>query len=145
MIKPLAFVFLREGFPIEFRSLKEAEGSHHVGLGKSEGVFDGAVNVGLGGQMDNAVYLLVLHELVEGIKVADVHLDELVVGLILYVLEVGKVAGIGQLVKIDNLVLGIFVDEEADHMAPNEACASGDYYVSFHNKKSKDKRQKAKE
>ena len=72
------------------------------------------------------------YELVEGVEVADIHLDELVVGTVLDVLEVGQIAGISQLVKIDDLVLGIFVDKEADHMASNESCTSGDDYVSFH-------------
>ena len=67
-------------------------------------------------KVDDAVDVLVLHQLVEGIEVADVHPDELVVRLVLDVLEVGEVAGIGQLVKIDDLVLGIFVYEESYDM-----------------------------
>ena len=86
----------------------------------------------LGCQMDYAIDLLILHELVEGIKVADVHPDELVVWLVLNVLEVSQIAGIGQLVKIDNLVLGIFVDEQAYHMTSDESCTAGNDYCSFH-------------
>ena len=40
----------------------------------------------LGSKMDDAVDMLVLHQLVDCVEVADVHLYELVVGLVLNVL-----------------------------------------------------------
>ncbi len=43
----------------------------------------------LGGKVNDAVYLLVLHQLVEGVEIADVHLDKLVVRLVFDVLQVG--------------------------------------------------------
>ena len=71
--------------------------------------------------MDDAVHLLVLHQLVEGVEVADVHLDELVVRLILNVLEVSQVSGIRQFVEIDDVIVRILVHEEANHMTSNES------------------------
>ena len=65
----------------------------------------------LGCKVDDAVDLLVLHQLIEGIEVADVHLDELVVRLVLHILEVGKVTSVGKLVNVDNLVIRIFIYE----------------------------------
>jgi hypothetical protein len=49
----------------------------------------------LGSKVDNTVNLLVLHQLIKSLKVADIHLNELVVWLILDVFEVGKVPSIG--------------------------------------------------
>ena len=77
-------------------------------------------------QVDDAVDLLVLHELVERVEVADVHLHELVVRLALDVLEVREVARVGQLVEIDNVVLGVLVHEQANDMASDKARAAGD-------------------
>ena len=61
--------------------------------------------------MDDIVHLLVLHQFVECIKVADVHLHKFIVRLVLYVLQVSEVARICQLVKVDNFILWIFVYE----------------------------------
>ena len=65
----------------------------------------------LGCKMYDTVDMLVLHQLVEGIEVADVHLHELIVGTVLDVLEVGKVTSIRKLVKVDDAVVRIFVHE----------------------------------
>ena len=80
----------------------------------------------LGGKVDDAVDLLVLHQLIDTVEVAYVHLDELVVGFVFDVFKVGEVAGIGQLVKVDNLVLRVLVDKQPYHMASNESGTAGD-------------------
>ena len=86
----------------------------------------------LSGQMDDAIHLFVLHQLIEGIEVADVHLDKLVVGLVLDVLQIGEVAGIGQFVEVNDVILGILVHEQAHHVTSDEACAASNDDVSFH-------------
>ena len=80
----------------------------------------------LGSKVYDAVHLLVLHELVEGVEVADVHLYKLVIGLVLNVFQVGKVARISQTVEVDDVILGILVHEKANDMASNKAGSAGD-------------------
>ena len=77
-------------------------------------------------QMDDAVNLLILHQLVERIEVADVHLHKLIVRFVLHILQVGEVARISQLVQIDDFVLGILVHEKANYVAANEASTTRD-------------------
>ena len=79
----------------------------------------------LGGKMDDTVDMLILHEFVERIEVADIHFHELVVRLAFDVLQVREVARIRKFVEVDNLVFGILVHEKANHVATNEACAAG--------------------
>ena len=86
MVEALALVTLRQCLPIEFGSLQKAQRTHHVGLGKGKRVLDGAVHMALSSEVDDAVDLLVLHQLVESIEIADVHLHKLVVRLVLYIL-----------------------------------------------------------
>ena len=86
----------------------------------------------LSSQVDDAVHLLVLHQFVESIEVADVHLHKLVVGFVLDVLEVSQVACIGQLVQIDDVVIGVLVHKQAHHMASNKACATSNNDCTFH-------------
>ena len=78
--------------------------------------------------MDDSVHLLVLHQLIESVEVANVHLDKLIVGLLFYILQVCEVARICQFIEINDVVFGIFVHEKAHHMAPDETCSACDYY-----------------
>ena len=133
VIEAFAFVFLRQTFPIEFSCLQEGECSHYVCACKGEWVFDGTIHVTLCCEVNNAVNLLVLHEFVEGIEVADVHLYELIVGLVFYVFQVGEVAGIGQLIEVDDVVLWVLVYEETYHMTADKTGAASYDNAMFHN------------
>ena len=86
----------------------------------------------LGSQMDDTIDVLLLHELVEGVEVANVHLHKLIVWLVLDVLQVGEIAGIGQFVEVDDVILRIFVHEKAHYVTSYEACAAGDDNCTFH-------------
>jgi len=132
VVEALALVLFGKAFPVELRGLEQAQRSHHVRLREGERVLDGAVHVAFGSQVNDAVDLFVLHELVESVEVADVHLHELVVRLALDILEVREVARIGQLVEVDNLVFRILIDKEAHYVAANEACAAGNDDRTFH-------------
>ena len=82
--------------------------------------------------MDDAIDLLVLHQLIEGLKVTDIHLHELVVRLVLDILEVRKITRLGKLIKVDDIVFWIFVHEESYYVRSDETGSTGNYYISFH-------------
>ena len=86
----------------------------------------------LGGKVDDAVDFVFGDYAAHLVEVGDVGLHEGVVGSVLDVLQVGEVAGVREFVEVDNTVVGIFVDEEAHHVAAYEACAAGYEYVAFH-------------
>ena len=134
VVKQMPFSPLRSLFsiPISLRSLKQTQRSHYVSLGEGERVLDGAVHMALSGKMDDAIDLFILHQLVNTVEVANVHADELIVGLVLDVLQVGKVAGIGQLIEINNLIIRIFVYKKANDMASDESSTASDDDISFH-------------
>ena len=131
VVETLALVFLGERFPIEFGRLKHAQRTHHIGAGKSEGVFDRSVDVTLGGQMDNAVDLVLLHQRQDGIEIANIGFDKHIVGFVFDVFQVGQVAGIGQLIEIYNVIIGILVDKKAHYMRANETGTAGNDDISF--------------
>ena len=131
MIKTLALIAFRQAFPIELCSLQQTECAHHVGTCKGERIFDRAVNMALGSQMDYTVNMVFLHELLYSVEVADVCLHERVVRLVLNVLEVSQIAGISQLVEVDDVILWIFVYEQSYYMTANESSSAGYYYVAF--------------
>lgn len=87
----------------------------------------------LSSQMDYTVYMVFLHELLYSVEVADVCLNERVVRLILNVLEVSQIAGISQLVEVDDVVFGILVDKKSDYVAANKSgTASNEYVACIH-------------
>ena len=73
------------------------------------------------GQVDDAVNFLILHQLIESLKVTDVHLDELVVGLIFNIFEVSQITGIGQFVQVNDFVIGILVYKQSYNVRADEA------------------------
>ena len=83
-------------------------------------------------KVDDAVDFVVDHEFVHRVKVADVGLDEGVVLLVFNVLEVGKVAGVCELVDVDDVVVGVFVHEEAYYVAADESGSACYYYAALH-------------
>ena len=132
MVETLALVLFGETFPVEFRSLQEAQSAHHVRLGEGERVLDGAVHVAFGSEVNDAIDFFILHELVERVKIADVHLHELVVRLVLDILEIREVTRVSKLVKVDNLVFRVLVHEQANDMTSDKARAASDDNGTFH-------------
>ena len=98
-----------QGPPNRLCSLQEAQRAHHIGLRERKRILDGTVHVTLCGQVNDAVHLLFLHETEHPLKVTDVHLHKLIIGLVLNVLEVGKIPGVGEFVQVNNMILRVFV------------------------------------
>ena len=86
----------------------------------------------LGGQMDETVELMLLEQLHNEVLVGDVALDEMVVGLAVNVGQILQVAGISQVVEVEDFVLGVLVHEEPHDVGSDKAGAAGDEYF-FHN------------
>ena len=92
--------------------LEQRQGTQHVGLGESEWILDTSIYVALGSEMDDAIHLVVLHQLQHQVEITDITLYESIVRLILNVLEVSQVACVSQLVEVDVDILTISVHEK---------------------------------
>ena len=62
--------------PHAVRSLKQAVGTHHVGIDKGIRAADGTVNVAFCGKMDNNIHRILLEQAVDEFLVADIPLDK---------------------------------------------------------------------
>ena len=82
--------------------------------------------MGFRGEVDDAVHVVLGDDFEDRLEVADVGLDEGVVGLVLDVLEVREVARVGQLVQVDDPVVRILVHEQPYDMVADETGAAGD-------------------
>ena len=85
-----------------------------------------------GRKVDYAVDGIFAEDGLHGFEVADVGPFEDVVGTLFHVAQVLQIAGIGQLVEADDPVIGVFFDEKAYYVAPDEACAARDQDIAFH-------------
>ena len=118
MVEHLPAVFLREAFPVFLSGLQQRESSHHVGARESERALYRPIHMALGGEVYYPVDLVFPDYAPHLFEVSDVGAHESIVRFLLDVLEVGKVAGVCELVEVDNSVIGIFVYEEAYHIFP---------------------------
>ena len=116
VVEAFSLILLRQAFPVQLRSLQQAQRTHHIGTCKRKRILDRAVHVALCCQVDDTVHLLLLHQAVESVEVADVHLHELVVRTVLDVLQIGQIARIRQLVQVDDAILRILVHKQSYDM-----------------------------
>jgi len=131
MVEPLALILLRQALPIQLGSLKQAQRTHHIGTSKGKRVFDRTVHMALRSQVDDTIHLFLLHQPIESIEIADIHLHERIVRLILHILQIGQITRIRQLVQIDNAIFRILVYKQAHHMAAYKTGTAGNYDIAF--------------
>ncbi len=84
------------------------------------------------GKVDDAVNFILAHYPAHSLKVNNVGFDECVVRFILDVFQIGEVAGVGQFVEIDDVVVGVFVYKQPYYMAADKPCSAGDEYITLH-------------
>ena len=113
VVEALTLVSFRKTLPVNLCRLEQRQGTHHVGLSESEWILDTSIYMALGSEMDDAIHLVVLHQLQHQVEIADIALNESIVRLVLDVLEVSQVACVCQLVEVDDVILRIFVHEKS--------------------------------
>ena len=113
VVEALALISLRKTLPVNLCSLEQRQSTHHVGLSESEWILDTSIYMTLGSEMDDAIHLVVLHQLQHQVEITDIPLNESIVRLVLDVLEVSQVACVSQLVEVDDVILRIFVHEKS--------------------------------
>ena len=123
---------IAEGLPERLRGLQHRQGADDIGPGEGEGILDGTVHVGFGRQVDDAVHPVVGDDPQHRLEIADIGLDEEVVGPVLDVPEVREIARVGELVQVDDPVLRVFVHEQPHDVAADETGSAGDEDGSTH-------------
>ena len=102
------------------RALEQGEDAINVGLDEGARVLQRAVNVRLGGEVDDGV--AAGHRGVDSAGVADVAVHKAVA--LLEAADVIEVAGVGKRVEVDNLVLGVRGQHVVHECAADEAGAT---------------------
>ena len=118
--------------PMLPRSFEQRQRTHDVRTREGKRIPDRAVHVALGCEVDHPVDAVLPEQFTHRLEVADVAPDESVVRPLLDVSKVGEVASIGQLVEVDDPVIGVFGHEKTDHMRADEARAARDEDSALH-------------
>ena len=126
VVEALALIAFGKRLPIVARRLQETEGAHHIGAGERHRIFDGTIDVTFGGEVDDAVDVFLFEQTTHGGVVADVETGELIVRRVFHVGEIGQVAGVGEHVEADDVVVGIFANKTAYDVVADETGAAGD-------------------
>ena len=85
----------------------------------------------LSGEVDNAVKAVFVEEFVNEIGIHDVAAYEQVIVGVHDVFEVCQITRIGQLVEVNDSVIGILPDQQPNQVGTDETGTSGDQNVSF--------------
>ena len=131
VIEELARIALGTLLPAAARRFEQREGPQDVRAREGEGVADRTVHMALGRQVDDAFDLVLPHQRHDSLEVADVAPHEGVVGTLPDIAQVFQVAGIGQLVEVDDAAVGVLRNEEPYDVRADESGAAGDQY-RFH-------------
>ncbi len=120
---------LGERFPEGAGGLEEVESPEDVGLQEGFGAINGAVHVGLGGKVDDGGEAVLGEEGGEEGGVVDVAVDEAVPRVAGEVCEGGGVAGVGELVEVENGEVRSGFKQVTDEVGADEAGAAGEQEV----------------
>ena len=88
--------------------IKQSKSAYQVGFDKSPRPADRIVDMAFGGKMHDPADVMFLKQTRCQFRIADIAPDEPVIRRPFAFFEVGKVAGISQLVKVNNHIIGIF-------------------------------------
>ena len=87
----------------------------------------------LSGKVDDVIEIVLCKQALDQLLVADVALHKDVAGVALNVLQVLEVAGVGQLVEVDQQDLRVLLEHIMHKVGTNKTGAAGDK-IFFHNK-----------
>jgi hypothetical protein len=112
--------------------LQQGVGADDVGLDEVIGAHNGAVHVGLGGEVGDGIHLVVIQDAGQGGPVADVSQHEhiAVADARGHIGQALRVAGVGEFVHVDDASREAgFFEQVAYEIAADEAAAAGDQEV----------------
>jgi len=112
--------------PVGSCSFEQYKGADDIGLDKVTGAADGSVDMALGGEVDDAVDLILFQQFGYQGLVTDISAHKMIAALIGQSLQVVGGACIGEFVEVNNLYIAVIGEHIAYVVAADKACATGD-------------------
>lgn len=106
--------------------LEQGVGAHDVGFDEGVRTLDGAVHVGFRRKVDNGVDVVGHQEIFHQGLIQNVAVDERESGMVVCPFQVVPVAGIGQCIKDNNVILWIFFNPVVNKICTDKAGATCD-------------------
>ena len=121
----------RSVVPGFLRTLKQIHGSQNIGLHEDLGIRDGTVYMALRRKVDHIVKVVFFEQAADQLFIADISLNKYMAGIALDALQVFKISGIGQLVKVDKKNVVILFQHVVNKVGADKAGAACDQ-IFFH-------------
>ena len=112
-------------------ALQQVNGAQNIGLNKNFRVADAAVNVALGSKVDDVIRVIFGDQVSDKSLIADIALNKDMAGIVLDIFQVFQVAGIGQLIQVDQADILVFFQHIVDKVGANKTGTAGNK-ISFH-------------
>ena len=109
-------------------NVQQQGGAEDIGGHKVIGLGDGAVDMGFGGQVENAGDLVFGADLCEDFRITNVTFDKMAARVLLGKSEIGAVAGVGQLIEDHETFEVLFLEKMASKAGANEAGPASEKY-----------------
>ncbi|MCY1451930.1 hypothetical protein D9M71_688200 [compost metagenome] len=113
----------RQRFGVGAHGFEQVESANDIGVDECLRAVDGAIDMGLGGKIENGAGLVLFEQVLDQGTVTDIALHEYMLRIARQAAEVIQVACIGQLVQIDYGFVGVGQPFQ-DEICPNEACTA---------------------
>ena len=113
-----------QGLPIGTRRLEQLVSPNDVGLNELCRAVDRAVDMGFGGQVHDGIRLEFQQRFTDTFAIGDIGLKELIAVAAVDFCQRLEIAGVGQLVQIEDAVPGV-LDQMADQSRADESGSAG--------------------
>jgi len=90
-----------------------------------------AVNVGFGGQVNNTRDVVRFETFFKAVEITDIDLFKTVIGRVLDLFQAGEIPGVGETVKIDKQVVGVFRHQVEQQVGADKPAAARDQDALF--------------
>ena len=86
----------------------------------------------LGSKVNDAIDMLFFQERYDRIKIADIGLYKMVVGLVFNVLQISEITCISKLIEVVNLVIRVGIHEQSYDVRTYKSGSTGNKNIAFH-------------
>ncbi len=116
--------------PIAPGSLQQGVGADHICLDERRRIEDGAIDMQLGGKMNDGIDLIQAKKVVDQAFIANISVDKVMPLMIGDALQVQQAAGVGKSVQVDDCYRTIGLKQVVDEIRADKASATCDQDIT---------------
>ena len=112
--------------PGVFRNIQKVDGAQNIGLDENLRIGNGTVHMAFRGKVHHVINVVLVKQALDRLFVTDIRLNKDIIRVAFHALQVFQIAGIGQLVHVDDLNVAVLVQHIDHEVRADKAGAAGD-------------------